>query len=155
LSELRAINYNLNVLINIFRSFQSVTQPWAGTPFQQGFANASMVGFSSINTPTTLNSIQLSDPRLITLHSRLMSLPPDAGRSSYHSNFLKNYKKLLYFKQMHGHIKVNDKTDPVLCSWVRNQRTNVGNYSKGRGPLVGRTSHYELLRLIGVHPYGS
>jgi hypothetical protein len=26
---------------------------------------------------------------------------------------------------------------------------------KGRGPLVGRTSHYELLRLIGVHPYGS
>jgi hypothetical protein len=122
-------------------------------PVQSAMYRGPVVPVASFSTPTVA-ATQLTDVSLLALYHRLMAMPPDGGRSTYHANFKTNFAKLLLYKQIHGTVRVSDKIDAVLASWVRNQRTNLGSFAKGSGPLVGRNNHYDLLCHIGVKPYG-
>jgi hypothetical protein len=100
--------------------------------------------------PKKLSSITVTDPVLLGFRDRVDAIK-DKGR--YHRAFVKKYKLLLCFKQVHGHVRVTAGMHKVLSAWVKNQRTNLGAMSRYKGPLVGRPFHVELLNDVGVVAY--
>jgi hypothetical protein len=171
LDQLTKLNNNFQLLFNqmqVQMSFYAMNQvqpllamnnanPMFGViqpqgQFQGSNSNGLQVSTVASGKPSTkLSDVTLVDPILISLCDRLKALPRDKGR--YHRSFLKKYSLVLQFKQTYGHVKITASMHKVLSAWVKNQRTNLGNMYRHRGPLVGRPLHVELLNEVGILSY--
>jgi hypothetical protein len=90
---------------------------------------------------------KLSDPNLIALAGEISALV-DSKNNRFQTSFIKNYKHLLLFKQIRGHVKVTASTTKKLSSWVQNQRTNLKWYRENDGPLCGNNKFVKLLKML-------
>ena len=67
---------------------------------------------------------KLTEPNLIALESEISALV-DSKNNRFQTSFIKNFRRLLLFKQVHGNVKVTAANNKKLSSWVHNQRKNL------------------------------
>ncbi len=116
-------------------------------------AMAAPMAYSAVPQLTKVAKVKeekiLSDAKLIALEREVSALV-DSKKNRFQTSFIKNYKRLLLFKQVNGHVKVNACTNKKLSSWVHNQRTNLKRYKENDGPLCGNDKFVKLLKKVGV-----
>lgn len=146
LLEVKQLNYNLAVFNANFQlqKFGGAAMAFNAIPQATSYA---------IPHATSVNKVKkekiLSDPNLIALESEVSSLV-NPKNNRFQSSFIKNYKRLLLFKQVHGNVKVTAANNKKLSSWVHNQRTNLKRFKENEGPLCGNDKFVKLLKKIGV-----
>jgi hypothetical protein len=148
LEEVKQLNYNLRVFNTNFH-----LQMVGGAPMAYSASVAAPMAYSVVPQAKKIAKVKeeknLTEPNLIALESEIPALV-DSKNNRFQTSFIKNFRRLLLFKQIHGHVKVTASTNKKLSSWVHNQRTNLKRYKENEGPLCGNNKFVKLLKKVGV-----